>query len=96
MDVFEEIGRIHSACSMMDKASKILYLKGLWNSLNQYAIQMSDYFRKRSTITLGERECAQKLIDMMNEVQAEGLRTQRELAGEYLSEIVKRYSSIDR
>ena len=78
MDVFEEIGRIHSACSMMDKASRILYLKGLWNSLNQYALQVSVYLRKRSTITPAERACVQQLIEMMNEVQAEGLRTQRE------------------
>lgn len=65
-------------------------MKGLWNSLNQYALQVSEYLRKRSTITPAERACTQQLIEMMNEVKAEGLQTQRELAREYLGEIVKR------
>ena len=75
---------------MMDKASRILYLKGLWNSLNQYALQVSEYLRKRNTITPAERACAQQLMEMMNEVKAEELQMQRELAREYLGEIVKR------
>ena len=93
LGVFEEINTIHAEYSKLDKAAKILFLKGQWNRLNQCAYQFSEYLRLKGTISPEERERAQQLIEMMNEVQAEGVKTQRELANDCVREIVKRLIS---
>lgn len=87
--MFEEIDKLHAEWSKLDKATRILFLKGQWNRLNRCAGQMSEYLRLKGTISPEERAFAQKLIDMINEVSAEGVKTQRELASEYVKGIVK-------
>ena len=90
LGMFEEINTIHAEYSKLDKAAKILFLKGQWNRLNQCAYQLSEYLRLKGTISPEERVRAQQLIEMMNEVQAEGVKTQRELANDCVREIVKK------
>lgn len=90
LGMFEQIDSIHAEYSKLDKAARILFLKGQWNRLNQYAYQFGEYLRLKGTISPEERERAQQLIEMMNEVQAEGVKAQRELASDCVREIVKK------
>ena len=88
--MFEEIETLHSECSKLDKVTRILFLKGQWNRLNRCAVQMSEYLRLKGTISPEERVLAQKLIEMINEVSAEGPKTQNELARDCFVDILKR------
>ena len=88
--MFEEIESIHSEYSKLDKAARILFLKGQWIRLNQCAYQLGDYLHLKGTISPEERERAQRLIEMINEVQAEGIKSQRKLTNDCVREIIKK------
>ena len=88
--MLEEIETLHAECSKLDKVTRILFLKGQWNRLNRCAVQMSEYLRLKGTISPEERVLAQKLIEMINEVSAEGTKTQNELARDCFVDILKR------
>lgn len=86
---FEFIEKLHSQCSMMDKASKISYLRGQWQQLNNLANQMAWYIQgKGGRMTIEERQYAQHLLEMINAVEEEEVKTRRELAGEGLKEMI--------
>lgn len=87
--MFEEIEKLYAELSKLDKVARILFLKGQLNRLNRCAGQMSEYLRMKGTISPEERVLAQKLIEMIDEVSAEGVKTQRELTGEYVKGIIK-------
>lgn len=88
---FESIENLHSQCSMMDKASKISFLRGQWQQLNNLANQMAWYIQgKGGRMTLEERQCALHLLEMINAVEEEEMKTRRELAGEGLKEMIRR------
>jgi hypothetical protein len=88
---FEFIEKLHSQCSMMDKASKISYLRGQWQQLNNLANQMAWYVQgKGGRMTIEERQYAQHLLEMINAVEEEEMKTRRELAGEGLKEMIRK------
>ena len=86
---FDSIDRIHSACSMMDKTTKLAYLKGQWNQLNSLAYQYGTFISSKNGITPEERQYAVKLLDMINTVEEEGKKTRRELGSEWMKAFVK-------
>lgn len=86
----EDLERLRSECSLMDKAAKVAYLKGQLQQLNNMAYQMTLYLRSKGYTTDAERQQVLWLIDAINVVQNEGQKASRELANEGLMEIVKR------
>ena len=89
-NLFKEIERLHSEWSRMGKMTRLAYLKGQWNSLNQMACQYRMYLKNRTSITQAERQYAQYLIDMIYSVDAEGTKLMNDLRNDFLKEIVKR------
>ena len=77
---FEDLERLRSECSMMDKAAKIVYLRGRLQQLNDMAYQMTLYLRSKGCTTDTEKQQAMWLIDAINAVQNEGQQASRELA----------------
>lgn len=87
---FEDIDRLRSECSLMDKAAKVAYLRGRLQQLNNMAYQMTMYLRSKGYTTDAEKQQAMWLIDAINAVQNEGQQASRELANEGLMELLKR------
>lgn len=82
--LLQSIDQLHSECSRMDKVARLAFLKGQWNRLNQMAWQYGAYLQGRVGITQEERQYAQQLIDMINEVKAEGVKAENDLRNEML------------
>lgn len=87
---FEELERLRSECSLMEKAAKMAYLKGRLQQLNNIAYQMTLYLRSKGFTTDAEKQQAMWLVDAINTVQNEEQKASRELANEGLMEILKR------
>lgn len=87
---FEELERLRSECSLIEKAAKMAYLKGRLQQLNNIAYQMTLYLRSKGFTTDAEKQQAMWLIDAINTVQNEEQKASRELANEGLMEILKR------
>ena len=85
--LLQAIDQLHDECSKMDKIAKLAYLKGQWNRLNQMAWQYGAYLQGRVRVTPEERQYAQTLINMINEVETEGVRTENDLRKEVLKEL---------
>ncbi len=86
--MFDTIEKIHSEASLLDKAVRVGYLRGQYAKLSQMAREMEVYFRFKKSMTSYERTQAQHLIEMLTEVQAEGIQAQQELGKEVLKGIV--------
>ena len=87
-NMFDTIEKIHSEASLLDKVARVGYLRGQYAKLSQMAREMEVYFRVKKTMTSYERTQAQHLIEMLTEVQAEGIQAQQELGKEVLKGIV--------
>ncbi len=87
--LFQSIDQFHSEYSKMDKVAWLGYLRGQWNRLNQMAYQYATYLRGRVGITPEEREYAQRLVEMINAVGAEGVRVENDLKNDALKELMK-------
>ena len=78
---------MHSYSSMMDKISRMAYLKGEKKRLNNLAYQYGLYLQsKGGFITAEELTKAMHLIEMINSVQAEGERMNAEFSNEWRNE----------
>lgn len=86
--MFDTIEKIHSEASLLDKVARVGYLRGQYAKLSQMAREMEVYFRNKKVMTSYERTQAQHLIEMLTEVQAEGIHAQRELGMEVVKEMV--------
>ena len=90
MDSFNLIDQLHSEWSKLDKASRMGYLIGQKIRLNTIANQMAAAVHARGGyMTPEEREQATKLLEMIEAVNREGQKTQQELAGEGIKELLK-------
>jgi len=87
LQVLQVIDHLHSECSKMNKVARLAYLRGRWNRLNQIAWQFGAYLQGRVGITQAERQCAQRLIDMIKEVEAEGVKLESDLQNDVLKEL---------
>lgn len=88
--IFEEIERLHSEWTMMDKTARLGLLMGekmrlskLLNQLAQYV-----YFRGGEMNNI-EKAYAQKLIEMLQSVEVEGAKVSNELKNEALKDLTK-------
>ena len=88
---FENLERICSQCSMMDKATKVAFLRGQLHQLNDMAYKMTLYLRNKGYTTDAEKQQAMWLIDAINSVQEEEKKASRELTNEGLMEIMKMF-----
>ena len=85
--VFEDIEKIHSCWSMMDKVARMAYLKGEKKRLDDMAYQYGLYLRsKGSLITEEERMKGKHLIEMIDAVQSEGEKVYSEFNNEWRTE----------
>lgn len=87
--LIQSIEHIHSEYSRIDKVMRHAYLKGQWNRLNLMACQYAAYLRSRVGITRAEREYAQRLVNMIESVAAEGVKVETELREDTLKELMK-------
>lgn len=85
--ILQAIEQLHSECAKMDKVARLVYLRGQWNRLNQMAWQYGAYLQGRIGITQAERQHAQQLIDMMREVEEEGVKVENDLRNDVLKEL---------
>ena len=84
------IDQLHSEWSKMDKASRMGYLIGQRIRLNTVANQMAAAVQARGGyMTPEEREQARKLLEIIEAINQEGQKTQQELAGEGIKELLK-------
>lgn len=84
------IDQLHSEWSMMDKTAKLLWLKQKQNELYTLANQKFISIRlKGGRMTNMEKAEAQKLFEMIDAVNAEGMKTTNELKGDILKELMK-------
>lgn len=87
--IFEEIERLHSECSLMEKSARVAYLRGKWQRLNALAYQYGLYLNSKPHITDAERQQAIWLLNEMDAVQNEGQKANMDLAKEMLKKLMK-------
>lgn len=86
----QTIDQLHSQLSMMDKATKLVWLKQQQNQLNALASQLSFNISLRGgRMTDAEKQYAHKLLEMINAVNAEGTKVSNEFKCDILKEILK-------
>lgn len=87
---FHTIDQLHSEWSMMDKAAKLMWLKQQQNQLYSMADQMAKSIRLRGgRMTEAEKTEAKKLLEMIDAVNAEGIKTTNELRNNIMKELMK-------
>lgn len=92
---FEEIERLHSYSSMLDKVNRMAYLKREWKRLNDMAYRYGFYLQsKGGFITDEERTMALHLVEMLDSVQEEGEKTQADFNTEWWNEWRKQITKI--
>ena len=77
---FEDLERLRSECSLMDKVTKVVYLKGRLQQLNNKAYQMTLYLQSKGHTTDAAKQKVKWLIDAINAVQNKEQQSSRELA----------------
>lgn len=91
----EEIERIHSSWSMMDKVARLAYLRGEWNRLNEMARCFGLYLQSKGRfITNEDRTKGLHLVEMLDAVKSEGEKTQAEFNTEWWNEWRKQVAKI--
>lgn len=86
----QTIDQLHSQWSMMDKAAKLVWLKQQQNQLNALANQMSYSISIRGgRMTDAEKQYAQKLLEMIGAVNAEGSKVSDEFRGDLIKGFFK-------
>ena len=88
--IFQEIDRLHSEWSRMEKADRLGWLSGEKARLTGLANQFSLYiYVKGGLMSDSERVYARKLLDMINSVDAEGSKVMDDLRNDAFKEIIK-------
>ena len=87
---FSEIDRLHSEWSRMEKAERLGWLSGERARLTGLANQFSQYiYAKGGLMSDSERAYARKLLEMINSVDAEGLKVMDDLRNDAFKEVIK-------
>lgn len=87
---FSEIDRLHSEWLRIDKTAKLGLLSREKARLIGLANQFSQFIYVKGGIMNDlERAYAQKLLEMINSVEAEGLKAMKELRNDAFKEIFK-------
>lgn len=86
----QTIDQLHSQWSMMDKAARLVWLKQQQSQLNALANQMSYSISLRGgRMTDAEKQYANKLLEMIDAVTAEGSKMSNEFRNDLLKEFLK-------
>ncbi len=85
----EVIDRMHSYSSMMDKISRMSYLRGEQNRLEEMSRQLFLSYRIKGYLTQEEIRCAIQIREMITSVQVEGEKTNAEFNKEWWKEFNK-------
>ena len=86
---YEEIDRLHSEWSWMEKAARLGWLSGEKARLTGLANKFSKYiYAKGGLMNDSERTYACKLLEMINSVDAEGSKVMDELRKDAFKEII--------
>lgn len=87
---FEEIERLHSEWTMMDKTARLEWLTGERMRLNRLLNQMAQYvYARGGFLNNMEKAYAQKLLEMLQSVEIEGAKISNELKNEALKDLTK-------
>ena len=87
-NIFYDIEELHSQWSLLDKTSRAAYLKREWNRLNQQAYQLGMYLHGKLNISPQERLAAQHLIDIINTVEAEGMKLREGISKDIIKKLL--------
>ena len=88
--IFQDIDRLHSEWSRMEKAARLGWLSGEKARLTGLANQFSLYiYAKGGLMSDSERVYARKLLEMINSVDAEGSKVMDDLRNDAFKEIIK-------
>lgn len=88
--IFQEIDKLHSEWSRMEKAARLGWLSGEKARLTGLANQFSLYiYAKGGLMNDSERVYARKLLDMINSVDEEGSKVMNDLRNDAFKEISK-------
>ena len=88
--IFQEIDRLHSQWTVMDKAARLNWLVGERMRLNGLANQLAQYVRAAGGfMNESEMTYARELLDMIQAVEAEGAKTASDLRNEAIKELLK-------
>ena len=86
----QTIDHLHSQCTMMDKAAKLVWLKQQQKQLNALASQMSYNISLRGgRMTDAEKQYSKKLLEMIDAVNSEGAKVSNEFRGDLLKGFLK-------
>ena len=88
-EILRSIDNLYSDCSQLDKVTKLAYLRGQWNRLNQLASQYSLYLQGRLRITQEERQSAHKLVEMIQCVETEGVTVENDIRNDFMNGLLK-------
>lgn len=89
-NIFQEIDKLHSQWSAMDKATRLAWLAGERLRLNGLANQVAlDVQAAGGFLNEAERAYARKLLEMIQAVDEEGTKTLNELRNETVKELAK-------
>lgn len=88
--IFEEIDRLHSEWSTKDKTARLGWLIGEKMRLSKLLNQLAQYvYIRGGEMNNIEKAYAQKLIEMLQSVDAEGTKVGNELVNDALKELSK-------
>lgn len=79
---------------MVDKISKMSYLRGEQQRLEGISRQLSLSYRIKGYLTPEEFKCANQIQDMMASVQSEGEKTNAEFNNEWWNEFRKELAKV--
>lgn len=89
-NIFQEIDSLHSEWERMDKSAKLGWLTGKKMRLNGLANQFARYISFRGGFAnADERASASKLLEMINDVDAEGAKVAKDIVKDAIKEMVK-------
>lgn len=86
----QAIDQPHFHWSMMNKATKLVWLRQQQNQLNALAGQLSYSINlRKGRMTDAEKQYAHKLLEMIDAVNAEGAKVSNEFRTDLLKESIK-------
>ncbi len=89
-NIFQDIDRLHSELSKMDKVSKLAKLTEEKIRLNRLTNELAQkVYICGGFSSDAERGYARKLLEMLNEIDREGQETTRDIANEAVTELAK-------
>lgn len=89
-NIFQDIDRLHSELSKMDKVTKLAKLTEEKIRLNRLTNELAQkVYICGGFSSDAERDYARKLLEMLNEIDREGQETTRDIANEAVKELTK-------